>query len=511
MSASDIKAGGAYIEIGAISKAFDTTLASVHQKLEGLASTVGKIGFGLTAMGAAFTAPAIAAAHHYAQTGAEIEKLHSKTGMGYEGLAAIGAIAARTEVPMQAVGRAVKNMQLSITNGSGESRAALLALGVNFDELKSKTPEQKLGVLADALNNVTDEGQKMMLGTKMFGGAFQAVMPVLEEGSAGFNSAADAAARAGRVFDEEGAKKAGKLHEAFLKIGGAAEAVQNALASAFAQTLTDSLNRLTELINGAREWIATNPEIISNAFKIAEAIGAAGLVFTTMLIGSAALAITDSLEVTKTGFGQLFDSIRVGGQGLATWMTSFGTVPVDWIDTVGHTFMVAIMRLVSLVKHIPGLGGVGKGIEATANQWDRLYDQQHGARMAGVGNKLAADWQQTDSAVGFDKEKAMMGLTQIGDKISGVVAGLFDKIQINLPQHAGAGTNPFGEKEEKSVTSMIPSAQFTSVGSFSGYGGAMAATGILDQQLQTQKRTANGIEELVRHVRSSGGGLAGDR
>jgi hypothetical protein len=378
MSASDIKAGGAYIEIGAISKAFDTTLASVHQKLEGLASTVGKIGFGLTAMGAAFTAPAIAAAHHYAQTGAEIEKLHSKTGMGYEGLAAIGAIAARTEVPMQAVGRAVKNMQLSITNGSGESRAALLALGVNFDELKSKTPEQKLGVLADALNNVTDEGQKMMLGTKMFGGAFQAVMPVLEEGSAGFNSAADAAARAGRVFDEEGAKKAGKLHEAFLKIGGAAEAVQNALASAFAQTLTDSLNRLTELINGAREWIATNPEIISNAFKIAEAIGAAGLVFTTMalaieailspaimataaimLIGSAALAITDSLEVTKTGFGQLFDSIRVGGQGLATWMTSFGTVLVDWIDTVGHTFMVAIMRLVSLVKHIPGLGGVG--------------------------------------------------------------------------------------------------------------------------------------------------------
>ena len=69
--------------------------------------------------------------------------------------------------------------------------------------------------------------------------------------------------------------------------------------------------------------------IMALANPITWVIGAIGLV------SAAILGITDAIGITDTGFGNLWNSIRIGGTGLATWMGGFvNELAIMWEDAI---------------------------------------------------------------------------------------------------------------------------------------------------------------------------------
>ena len=133
-----------------------------------------------------------------------------------------------------------------------------------------------------------------------------------------------------------------RLYDSFKGLEGSLLRLRNALGEALEGALLPLINGLSTAAQAVAQWIARNPEQVKAFFNIGLAVGAVGVAFTVLGaaiyaamspallavaaiagIGMALLAVTDLMGVTQTGFGDLFNSIRVDGTGLGTWFAAF--------------------------------------------------------------------------------------------------------------------------------------------------------------------------------------------
>lgn len=370
MGASDIQAGGAYVELSARLTKLAQGLGTADKMLKGWSNGAGKsmaaavaggrkmadgmvsIGTRIAAVGVAALSPLILAGKQLADYGENIGKLASKTGMSTGALAGLSYQAESTGINVGAIGSAVKGMQRNIVGGSKESKAAFASLGLTAEKLKTMSPDEQFRTIADALARVSDSGQRAALAQIVFGKSGVELLPILEGGSAEMARMQREADMLGLVLGKDATAAATNLDTSLDRLGGGLKGLQLQLGGALAPVLTLVANKLVGIVVGVTNWVKENPNAIIGFAKMAAGAVALGgalvvvgvamklllsgvVIGTTLLvgIGMALLAVTDLTGLTATGFGELFNSIRIGGTGLGTWFAAFGTwVAEIWLS-----------------------------------------------------------------------------------------------------------------------------------------------------------------------------------
>jgi TP901 family phage tail tape measure protein len=594
--AGDIRAGGAYVELGtkedklkagldkadAALKEWSSKAASLignareaaKQFADGMASLGGK----LMALGAAMSAPLAIAAKQAADYGEKIGRLASQTGMSAEALSGLKYQAESMGVSLDAVASGVKGMQKAMFDGSKDTVAAFKSVGLSVSELKTMSPESQLANIADALATVENPGQRAALAMQLLGKSGVGLLPVLEGGSREMNRMLQEASKLGLVLSGEAADDLNQLDAAFDRMEGSIKGASLAIGNALAPWLEVIVNEVVDCIIAFTQWINANEQVVVEWAKLAVEITAAGaalfavgtviaalmspavLVTAAIIgIGTAVLAVTDTLGVTATGFGELFNSIRIGGTGLGTWMASFWILlqqgwntltanlqyswkacwyaiqttmrtVLDWMLEAIATALEGIAGFAMAANSIlpkrmqigtDGLTGSAqsmRGIQGGLHQNDAedrrslegvLYerDRRNSALERQKQNLFTADPQDSTTGISIDTDRAKKALGTIGDNIWNALSEAASGIKGAFNVQTQSWEPPAAQKINFAAPTGGSKDAFSATGTFSGFvGGELAASGVFNKQLQEQREANEHLKRISENT--SGGAVA---
>lgn len=426
MGTSDIKAGGAFIEIGTRMSGFMSGLNAAGVAVDGfVANSVGKLrevgesltGLGgkLMGLGGAMLAPLALSVKTLADYGESMSKLASKTGMSQELLAGLSYAAETSGISVSAVATSMKSLRMAVVDGSKDSAQALKALGLSAEALKGMTPDEQFKATVDALARVADESTRSVIGQKLLGRGYQELVPLIEGGRAALDGYVNRARDLNLVLGAEQATRAAALDTALDDLGASFKGLKLAIGDALAEDVSKLVTQFTELIRAAIQWVKANPDVVQSFAKIGTTVALAGAGFVAlgmaitaalspafmataaiMMIGGALLSVTDILGFTQTGFGELFNSIRIGGTGLGTWWSAFvlwmaevWNKAMSFIEYVWDAFINTCRDAGSLIYE--ALVWVPKKLlEAFRYLVDYVGEQMNG--LTGIYNDFAKSW-----------------------------------------------------------------------------------------------------------------------
>ena len=376
-SRSDIKAGSAFVELGTNASKLIKGLRTAMKRVRTFANDASAIGSRVSLFGTAGATGLIAATKQFRDVGAAMDRLRTTTGLGAIALAGLEKAAADNDVSLEQLGTALTKYSNNIGKGGAEVETALGRIGVSIDELRSMSPEDQISLIADRLPKLTTESERVATAMALMGRNGAALIPVFSNGAKGLNDAAKAAQETGQAMDDEALDAAVKLDIAFNDLSSASLGVGRAIGEALGTTISDLVGGVTNVVVGIAAWIKNNPDLVRTILNVSVAVGVLGagvaalavtfLAATSPIgitiallaaVGASALAVTDMLGITSTGFSDLFNSIRIDGQGLGTWLTKFWTFVLQGWENLRFGIASAWDWLVT----------------KAANAGDRIYD-----------------------------------------------------------------------------------------------------------------------------------------
>jgi hypothetical protein len=187
--------------------------------------------------------------------GDELHDLSIRTGVSVETLSILQPVAEKAGGSLQLLATGFRQMEKSTElalSGSEKQVSAFRDIGISVDDLKGKTPEQVLQMVATGLEKIQDPARKTSDALVIFGKSGDQMLPMLKDlAGDGFDKAAEAARRFGGVISEGFADKADafndKLRDIKTQLGG--------IARAFANNMLDWMNPLLERFSKILEGI----------------------------------------------------------------------------------------------------------------------------------------------------------------------------------------------------------------------------------------------------------------
>ena len=230
------------------------------------------IGAGLTATSGAILAPLAAAVSQFSSVGSAIADMAARTGMGAEGLSALGYAAGMTGASLEDVEKGVRKMQQNIADaaaGSKSAAKALASIGVSAADLAGLAPEQQMQRIADGLAAISDPAKRTSAAMDIFGRSGTALLPMMARGSAGMEAYAEEAERLGLIMSSEDAAAADALGDATDRLWGSLRGVTLQIGAALAPAVTDMADRISACVANVTRFVKENRGLIVGIAKTA--------------------------------------------------------------------------------------------------------------------------------------------------------------------------------------------------------------------------------------------------
>ena len=122
-SASGIKAGRAYVELG-VDDRFTKALRAAQARLQAFGNAVRNIGLGLTAVAAAASAPFVASVKLFSDFGSAIDDAANRTGLTAEAMSELGFAAEQSGTTVESLEKGLRVMQRTLVNAAEDGGAA---------------------------------------------------------------------------------------------------------------------------------------------------------------------------------------------------------------------------------------------------------------------------------------------------------------------------------------------------------------------------------------------------
>lgn len=243
-------------------RAFDRTkqaFASVRKGLGDLDNGAKSIGHSFSGMkgyiaaalgGAAFKGIADAADH--------IKDLNTRLGISTEALSQFAHVADMSGVPFEVLTKGMQSAQKRISEaamGMGKAQEAIAALGLSAEELNKLSPEQQFEVLAEAMQGVTVQADKVRIATKLFGDEGAALLQAMEGGSAGIRAMRMEADELGLTLTKVDAESIAAMNDSFDRLGNAIKGVATQLVAFLAPALKAIAEFMTNAFVGAINFV----------------------------------------------------------------------------------------------------------------------------------------------------------------------------------------------------------------------------------------------------------------
>lgn len=294
---SDIQAGKAFVEVYAKTGALTTGLADARRRLHDFGTAAAMMGAALAASGMAIVGPIGKAIHTFASFGSELNDMANRTGVAASALAELKFAAEQSGAGLSDVEVAIRNVQRRVVDaadGSKSAKEALAHLGLTAEQLKHKTPDQQLQMVADRLAAVPDPAKKAAYAIDLLGKSGAQLLPMVDE----LGALRAEARRLGLVPTDQAIKDAALIGNLFAKIRSVAIASIFEIGSAVGPLLIPVLERVKEIGASFALWVRHNGEIIRTVARVGAGLIAAGTAITAfgsgLVLASRLLGIVQS-------------------------------------------------------------------------------------------------------------------------------------------------------------------------------------------------------------------------
>lgn len=311
------------------------------------------IGAGMIVAGGIITGVMAKVVTDFARTGDEIQKMALRTGFSTEALSELGFAAERGGASLEDIEKATKKLSQTIFEaGEGTSTYvdALHGVGLEYDDIAGKSPEEQFLIVANALAEVEDQTTKVALAQEIFGRAGTKLLPMLADGAAGLEEMRQKARDLGLVFSQEAADKAAEFQDALTNLQGAMQGLVVQIGPIIADVLIPMIEKMVDGAKATAEWAKANPGLAEAITKIGGAVGVLLLVLGPMVLLLPAISAGVSLFGVSSGGA----SVGVGALALSSGALALSLAAVAAalvaVGAAGFVWSEVLVRWESLQK-----------------------------------------------------------------------------------------------------------------------------------------------------------------
>ena len=399
-STSGIRAGRAYVELGANDK-LTAALDRAKKKLQDFGDAVREAGAGvrdaglrIAAFGAAIAGAAAASVMAYTKIAGDFSDLAAQTGLSVEMMSELETALKDAGTTVEDFAKSAVKMQKAIfeaSSGSEAAQASFAALGLDVGRLLSMSPDQQFTAIAEALSKVENPTERLGLAMEIFGKSASKLMPVLAGGASGIQAFRAEAQRLGLSISGETADAADQLGTQIEILKDQTLRVAVAIGEALAPAAREVVAALQGGIGAVVQWIKANRESVVAAVGWGIAIGVVGAAIAAVGVGIIATGAIIS------GLGTIIGALSaVLGFLSAAWATVAGAATAAWAAMTGPVgiAIAAVVALVGAVFYLAdGFATVG---DFVGRVFGHMADQARGAvedvktAVGGIADALAA-------------------------------------------------------------------------------------------------------------------------
>jgi len=299
--------------------AHDKTAAafnSLNKKLGGLNKSIGASVTKIAKIGAAFGAAGIAAGVALTKASMTsvdaLAKTSDRLGIATEKLAGLQHAASLAGVENKTLEKSLQNLAVGVSDaadGSGVAKDALIELGLSAGVLEKLPLDQQLNVVADAMQGVTTQADKVRIATELFGARGVSVLNMIGEGSDNLKEMAAEAEHLGISISRVDVAKIELANDAVTRAKSVFTGLGNQLATSFSPLIMT-------VADNFRQAALDNEDFGSIGERVVSAL--------------------------LSGYGKFADAIfflQLGFAGLKVKMLEMAKVVVDRIDPI-FTFIM---------------------------------------------------------------------------------------------------------------------------------------------------------------------------
>lgn len=267
-SAEDLKTKGG----GSIEKFAEGGDLSMKSLVKSFAGSKAALLLGTAAIAAAVVAATKQVVDFVNETTAaldETSKAAQASAMPVEEFQRMSVVAQHTGTSIDDISKATRRVNVSlldIANGGGaDFLANLNKIGLAAEDLQGLDQTAQLGVISDALNQVSSDSERAALASKIFGEeAGPNLANLIAEGSAGINKMSK---DVGKVFTEEQIGQAVAYQDSLTDLKQSVSVLKGEIALALVPTIQDVVGDMREWINENREGLTAIVKVINVGIK----------------------------------------------------------------------------------------------------------------------------------------------------------------------------------------------------------------------------------------------------
>ncbi len=181
------------------------------------------------------------------ETGDIIHKMSIRLGISTEALSELELVAKLSGVSFQTTAKAYQKMSENISDantGLGTAKDSIADLGLDVAKLHALSPEKQFEAIADALQGITNQSDKIRVAADIFGGRGVEVLQIMDKGAAGIREMRDQAERLGITLGQDAANRIAAVNDAIARFTGAIGAAAKAIVSDLSPSLTKLIDTL---------------------------------------------------------------------------------------------------------------------------------------------------------------------------------------------------------------------------------------------------------------------------
>lgn len=331
------------------SKSVQTSFGSMLKAGAALA-----VGFGAIKVAGAAIAGTFGTFKDALDLGGTMADLSARTGETAGNLMLLRRAFDNSGVGADKVGTSINKLQKFMDDaaqGSEKNNTVLARLGLTMADMAGKTPTEQMGMLADKLNGVTDNGERSALAMSVFGKAGGQLLPLLADFSGGMQTAQDQLGSMPGVLDRS---------------SGAFDNISD--------NITVAKGKFLEFAAGLLESLAPALELATTLITRFDAAGA-GMKLGEILTGA---------SNAMGGFTDALNAIKLGEFGLA-FKIAFESIKLQAADSINSIAANVMAAVQASGAFLLAAFGPGSGIYTIITaQFDILSAKFSRAMIEGV-------------------------------------------------------------------------------------------------------------------------------
>lgn len=343
-SASDIRAGGVFVEIYAKMSALDRGLMDAGRRIQRFGATVASLSMRMIGLGVGMIAPLVAASVGFANAGTDLARMSTRTGVAVETLSELSFALGQSGASLSDFESALASLNGGVRDavaGNVDLGFAFTRLGLNLRGLMQMDASARFFAVADALSRVPGPANRAALAMQVFGGAGRELLPFLAQGADGMRALQDQARSLGVVMSNDDAQGALRLNMAFSRLLSSFRAASNVVGAALAPTLLRVAETLSGVMTAVIEFTNANRGMVVAFAAIAVgvvAFGALGLAIGVAMQAVGAFIALGTVWMSTTAIllrnigslayyfrTDLAAALNLSTAGFRAWLSDLGT------------------------------------------------------------------------------------------------------------------------------------------------------------------------------------------